>query len=189
MSFRGTARLQRQLQRNRKEEAEMPATTLSYTVFVKGSPEAIWSAITDPDQAARYGYGGRLELDTQAGGTWRTFATEEMKQYGMPDVVVSGEVAEVEAPRRLVQTWQAHFSPVLEAEPVGRVTWETAPAQPLMFPGGGVTQLTLTHELDEGAKQTAAIVSGAEADAGGGWALVLSDLKTLVETGSSLAGN
>jgi hypothetical protein len=57
-----------------------------------------------------------------------------------------------------------------------------------MFPQGGVSQLTLTHELDESAKQTAAIVSGAEADAGGGWTLVLSDLKTLVETGSSLAG-
>jgi uncharacterized protein YndB with AHSA1/START domain len=167
----------------------MAGTTLSYTMFVKGSPEAIWQAITEPDLVARYGYGGRLELDASKGGTWRTFATDEMKQHGMPDVVVSGEVIEADAPQRFVQTWQAHFSPELDAEPVGTVTWETSPAHPLMFPQGGVTQLTLTHELDEGAKQTTAIVSGAEADAGGGWALVLSDLKTLVETGSSLSGS
>jgi uncharacterized protein YndB with AHSA1/START domain len=171
-----------------EEAQEMAGTTLSYTVFVKGSPEAIWEAIVTPEQVARYGYGGRLEMDTNAGGAWRTFATDEQKQYGMPDVVVSGEVVEADAPRRLVQTWQAHFSPEIEAEPVGRVTWETAPAHPMMFPEGVVTQLTVTHELEDGAKQTAAIVSGAEADAGGGWALVVSDLKTLVETGSSLAG-
>ena len=106
----------------------MAGTTLRYTVFVKGSPEQIWQAITEPDQVARYGYGGRLEMDAQAGGAWRTFATEEMKQQGMPDVVVSGEIVQVDAPQRLVQTWQAHFSPELEAEPVGKVTWETAPA-------------------------------------------------------------
>ncbi len=163
--------------------------TQTHRIFIKERPEAIWQAITDPAQVARYGYGGRLELDARPGATWRTFATEEMKEHGMPDVVVSGEVVEVDAPRRLVQTWQAHFSPEIEAEPVGRVTWEAAPANPLMFPGGGVTQVTLTHELDDAAKQTAAIVGGAEADAGGGWALVLSDLKTLLETGSSLAGN
>jgi len=171
-----------------KEATEMASTTLSYTVFVKGSPEAIWQAITDPEQVARYGYGGRLEIETRAGGSYTVHATEEQKQYGMPDVVVSGEVIEADAPTRFVQTWQAHFSPAIEAEPVGQVTWETAPAHPMMFPEGGVTQLTLTHELEDGAQQTAAIVSGAEADAGGGWALVLSDLKTLVETGSSLTG-
>ena len=86
-----------------------------------------------------------------------------------------------------MQTWQAHFDPEIEAEPVGRVTWEIGPAAPTMFPEGGVTQVTLTHELDE-APRTAAIVSGEYADAGGGWAFVLSDLKTLLETGSSLAG-
>jgi uncharacterized protein YndB with AHSA1/START domain len=161
---------------------------LTYTVFVKGSPEAIWQAITDPAQGARYGYGGRFEAELQAGGSWRTHATDEMRRHGMPDVVVSGDVVEVDVPNRFVQTWKAHFSPELEAEPAGRVTWETSPAHPLMFPSG-VTQLTLTHELEDGARQTEAIVSGAEADAGGGWALVLSDLKTLLETGSSLSGN
>jgi len=166
----------------------MASTTLSYTVYVKGSPEAIWDAIVTPEQVARYGYGGNLEIDARAGGSYRLGATEEMKQYGQPDVVVSGEIVEAQEPGRLVQTWQAHFTPEIEAEPVGTVTWATAPAAPMMFPAGGVTQLTVTHELDDSAPITKAIVSGAEADAGGGWALVLSDLKTFVETGSSLAG-
>jgi uncharacterized protein YndB with AHSA1/START domain len=111
-----------------------------------------------------------------------------MKQFGMPDVVVDGEILEVDAPRRLVQTWQAHFDPQIEAEPVGRVSWETSPAQQMMFPQGGVTQVTVTHDLTD-APRTEAIVTGEHEDAGGGWSLVLSDLKTLLETGSSLAGN
>src|SRR5581483_476723 len=168
------------------EGAEMSKHT--FRIFVKASPDEVWKAITDPATAARYGYGGQLEIEPRAGGAYRVHATEEMKQFGMPDVVVDGEVVEAEAPRRLVQTWQAHFNPEIEKEPVGRVTWETEPAQEMMFPGGGVTLVTLTHELDDAASETAGIVSGKTAEAGGGWALVLSDLKTLLETGSSLAG-
>jgi len=159
----------------------------TFRIFVKASPDEVWKAITDPETAARYGYGGLLEIEPRAGGAYRVHATDEMKQFGMPDVVVDGEILEAEAPRRLVQTWQAHFNPQIEAEPVGRVTWETAPAQELMFPDGGVTQVTLTHELDDAARETAGIVSGETAEAGGGWALVLSDLKTLLEVGRSMA--
>lgn len=159
----------------------------TYRSFIKATPEAIWQAITDPEKTARYGYGGRLEIDARAGGSYRTLATDEMKQYGMPDVAVDGEIVEADEPARLVQTWQAHFDPEIEAEPVGTVTWELGPAQQMMFPEGDVTQVTVTHELD-GAPRTLAIVSGEYGDAGGGWALVLSDLKTLLETGSSLAG-
>lgn len=162
-------------------------STQMYRIFIKATPEAIWQGITDPDTVARYGYGGRLEIDLRNGGPHRTLATDDMKQYGMPDVVVDGEIVEVDEPRRLVQTWQAHFDPEIEAEPVGTVTWETAPAQPMMFPDGGVTEVTVTHDLED-APRTSSIVSGEYADAGGGWAFVLSDLKTLLETGSSLAG-
>ena len=56
-----------------------------------------------------------------------------------------------------------------------------------MFPDGGVTRITLTHEL-AGAPITAGIVSGEVAEAGGGWAFILSDLKTMLETGTSLHG-
>jgi uncharacterized protein YndB with AHSA1/START domain len=159
--------------------------TQTYTVFVKATPEQIWQALTDPEQAAQYGYGGRLEVDLRPGGSYRTHATEEMKQYGMPDVLVEGDVLEVEEPRRLVQTWHALFGPEIAAEPAGRVTWETEPAHPTMFPKGGVTKVTVTHELAD-APLTAAIVGGVEAEAGGGWAFVVSDLKSFLETGKSL---
>src|SRR2546421_4326516 len=90
---------------------EAAVSTQTYRIFIKGTPEAIWQGITDPETTARYGYGGRLEIDLRNGGSYRTLATEEMKQFGMPDVVVDGEIVEADEPSRLVQTWQAHFDP------------------------------------------------------------------------------
>jgi uncharacterized protein YndB with AHSA1/START domain len=160
-------------------------STFSYQIFVKASAEAVWDALVDPEQGGKYGYGGRPEYDLRAGGSYKHYATEEMKQHGMPDVVVEGDVLEVDAPRKLVQTWRANFAPDIAGEPAGKVTITTEDAHPLMVPKGGVTRVTLTHELD-GAPKTAAIISGEEADAGGGWAFVLSDLKTYLESGISL---
>jgi uncharacterized protein YndB with AHSA1/START domain len=162
-------------------------TTFQYQLFVKATPEAIWEALIDGAQTTRYGYGGRAEYDPRPGGSYKHYATDEMKQFGMPDVVVEGDVVEVDAPHTLVQTWRANFDPQIAAEPAGRVTITAETADQLMNPQGGVTKLTLTHELD-GAPLTAGIVSGERADAGGGWGFVLSDLKTLLETGSSLNG-
>jgi uncharacterized protein YndB with AHSA1/START domain len=102
-----------------------------------------------------------------------------MKAHGGPDVVVDGEVIEADPPRKLVQTWRALWDPAMVAEGFKRLTWEIEPGP------GGVTTLTVTHELD-GAPMTAAQVSGAIKEAGGGWAFVLSDLKTLLETGKAL---
>ena len=162
-------------------------TSFRYQIFVEASPEAIWDALVDSDQTGKYGYGGRAEYDLRAGGSFKHYATEEMKEHGMPDVVVEGDVLEVDAPRKLVQTWRANFAPDIAAEPAGRMTITTEDGHPLMFPKGGVTKITLTHEL-EGAPKTAGIVSGETVDAGGGWAFVLSDLKSYLETGSSLTG-
>ena len=95
-------------------------------------------------------------------------------------MVVEGEVVEADAPHRLVQTWRMLFDATLAGEPFGRLTWEISPDE------RGFTKLTLTHELD-GAPTAAALVSGSVPMAGGGWPFVLSDLKTLLETGTSLA--
>jgi uncharacterized protein YndB with AHSA1/START domain len=103
-----------------------------------------------------------------------------MKKFGGPDVVVDGEVIESDPPRRLVQTWRALWDPAMAAEGAKRLIWEIAPGP------GGVCSLTLTHEL-EGAPKTAEQVSGEIPQAGGGWAYVLSDLKTLLETGKAMA--
>jgi uncharacterized protein YndB with AHSA1/START domain len=153
-------------------------TTQVYRVFIRATPEAIWEAITSPDWTDRYGYRGRAEYDLRPGGAYRALAPEEFVAGGMPEVPVDGEVIEVDPPRRLVQTWRATWT----EEPATRLTYEIASGE------SGVCSLTLTHEGLEDAPQTAAQVAGAIEGAGGGWAFVLSDLKTLLETGESLPG-
>jgi uncharacterized protein YndB with AHSA1/START domain len=112
-----------------------------------------------------------------------------MKEFGrqngfeVPDTILDGAVVESDPPRRLVQTWRMLMDPTTAAEPFTTLTYEIeeAKTQP------GVCKLTVTHELS-GAPATAAMVAGTDdAGAGGGWAWLLSDLKTLVETGSTFA--
>jgi uncharacterized protein YndB with AHSA1/START domain len=137
-------------------------TTQVYRVYIKATPEAIWEAITNPD--------------------W----TENMRRgasemgFGVPDVVVDGEVIEADPPRRLVQTWRLLMDPALKAEGFTRLTWEIEDSST------GVSKLTVTHDV-EGAG-TAAVVAGERESegAGGGWNEVLSGLKTLLETGAPL---
>jgi uncharacterized protein YndB with AHSA1/START domain len=100
----------------------------------------------------------------------------------VPDVIIDGEILESDPPRRLSLTWRMLMDPGLQAEGFTRLTYEIEPTQ------GAGTRLTVIHELD-GAPSLAAMVAGEhEAQgAGGGWAWVLSDLKSLLETGSRLA--
>ena len=158
-------------------------TTQVYRVFIKATPQAIWDAITKPEWTQRYGYGGSADYDLRPGGAYRGLASAEMRAHGAPEVAVDGEVVEADPPRRLVQTWRILMDPDLAAEGFTRLTYEIDPGE------GGVTKLTVIHDL-EGAPRTAALVSGGlEAEgAGGGWSRVLSDLKTLLESGTPLAG-
>jgi len=168
---------------------ESGTTTQVYRVYIKATPEAIWDAITKPEWTERYGYGGVAEFDLRPGGVARAFPGEAMRRgaaemgYPIPDVVVDGEVVEADPPRRLVQTWRMLMDPGMAAEGFTRLTWEIEETQ------GGVTRLTVTHDL-AGAPKLAAMVAGEleSEGAGGGWAEVLSDLKTLLETGKSLRG-
>jgi uncharacterized protein YndB with AHSA1/START domain len=98
---------------------------------------------------------------------------------GMPEHLLDGEVVEADPPRRLVQTWRVLWDAAMTAEGFTRLTWEIEPGD------AGITTLTVTHEL-EGAPKVAAQVSGQVPEAGGGWSWILSDLKTLLETGASL---
>ena len=154
-------------------------TTQTHRIWINATPEAIWAALTEPEQLARYGYGSRIDFDLRPGGLYRANSTEEMLAFGAPPVMVEGEVLEAEAPKRLVMTWHALFGPEVANEPLTRLTYELEPGV------GGVTKLTVTHELDE-APITAGIVGGVVAEAGGGWGWILSDLKTFLETGSPL---
>ncbi len=160
---------------------ETTVTTQTYSIFIKATPEAIWDAITSPDWTQRYGYGGRVDYELRPGGAFRAHASEAMRAQGSADVIIVGEVLEADVPHRLVQTWNALFDEEVTAEATTRLTFELAPGD------FGGTKLTLTHDLD-GAPTTAALVGGTMPGTGGGWAFVLSDLKTVLETGFSIAG-
>ena len=156
------------------------ATTQVYQVYIKATAQAIWDAITRPEWAQRYGYAAPVEYDLRPGGAFRGLTSNEMKQHGAPDVILDGEVLEADPPRRLVQTWRVLWDPALAAEGFTRLTWEIDEGPP------GISKLTVTHELER-APRVAAQVSGAIREAGGGWSWVLSDLKSLLETGKSMA--
>jgi uncharacterized protein YndB with AHSA1/START domain len=155
-------------------------TTQVHRIYIKATPEAIWDAITQPEWSQKYGYGGSVEFDLRPGGAYRTHASEEFLAAGAPEVVVDGEVIEADPPRKLVQTWRMLMDPDLQAEGFTRLTYE-------IEPGEYGTKLTVIHEL-EGAPRLAALVGGQlePEGAGGGWAWVLSDLKSLLETGERL---
>jgi uncharacterized protein YndB with AHSA1/START domain len=154
-------------------------TTQVFRVHIKATPEKVWEAITSPEWTARYGYRAAQEYELKPGGTFRALANAGMKAVGAPDVVVEGEVLEVDPPRRLVQTWRMLFEESQAAEPLTRITWEIEPME------GDVTRLTVVHELD-GAPIHLALVTGDVLQGGGGWPFILSDLKSLLETGSAM---
>jgi uncharacterized protein YndB with AHSA1/START domain len=160
---------------------ENTVTTQVYQVFIRASAQAIWDAITKPEWSSRYGYRPINEYDLRPGGSYRGIASPEFQAMGMPEVVVDGEVIEADPPRKLVQTWRFLWSEEIKAEGPTRVTFEISESD------AGVSKLTVTHEL-ENAPEHAVMLAGTQEGAGGGWAYVLSDLKTLLETGEALPG-
>ena len=160
------------------------ATTQVYRVYIRTTPEAIWDAITKPEWTERYGYQGVADYDLRVGGRANARPGAAMREFeGVPDTIIDGEFLEVDPPRRLVQTWRMLMDPTMCAEGFTRLTHE------LVELPDGVTKLTIIHEL-ENAPVLAAMVAGQDEDkgAGGGWAWVLSDLKTLLESGTHMAG-
>jgi uncharacterized protein YndB with AHSA1/START domain len=156
-------------------------TTQVFRVHIRATAEEIWTAITNPEWTSRYGYATANEYDLRPGGSFRGLANEGMKAMGTPDVVVEGEVLEVDPPRRLVQTWRLRFMPDQSEEPLQRVTYEIEDAAP------GVCRLTVVHDVTD-APVHAAMTAGDELHgAGGGWPFILSDLKSLLETGHAMS--
>jgi uncharacterized protein YndB with AHSA1/START domain len=162
---------------------ETSVATHVHRVYIRATPEAIWEAITKPEWSARYGYGGYVEYDLRRGGAYRARASEEFLAAGAPEVVIDGEVIEADPPRKLVQTWRMLMDEEMRNEGFTRLTYEITETD------DGVSRLTLTHEL-EGAPRLQVLLSGGLEDtgAGGGWPWVLSDLKSLLETGNRMAG-
>lgn len=153
-----------------------------YRVYIKATPEAVWTAMTRPEWTVRYGYAPLVDYDLRPGGLFQAYPNEGMKQFShVPGIIADGEVIEAVAARKLVQTWRMLMDPGLAAEGFTRLTFDVEPVR------GGVTRLTVTHDFT-GAPKLAALHDGEwEAHgAGGGWHEVLSGLKTLLETGTQL---
>ena len=141
-------------------------TVQVYQLFIKATPEAIWEAITKPEFTTKYFYGARIEVTSERR---RTFSPDGSDDWG------EGAVAEFDPPRKLVHEWRSAYNEELAAEEPSRVTWEIEPQE------GDLSLLTVVHDKLEGAPKTAASVAGP------GWMMVLSGLKTLLETGKPLS--
>jgi uncharacterized protein YndB with AHSA1/START domain len=156
-------------------------TTQVYRIFIRATPQAIWDAITKPEWTERFGYGLRDEYDLRPGGAYRGRANAGMKAMGIPDVVVDGEVIEADPPRKLVVTWRMAMDPRMYAEGFTRLTYEIVEGK------GGVSRLSVIHDLEKTPGHAAMVAGVLQGPGeGGGWLWILSDLKSLLESGNPM---
>ena len=146
-----------------KRELEKPMEKV-YEIYIKTSPERLWQAITDPEIRAKYNFGSRQTSD------WTPGSTYQMGAPGAPGPLGEGENLVVDPPHKLVQTMRALWGEDVKAEGTSRITWEIEPV-------GDSCRLVVTHDqLREGANEQLY----------GGWPMILSGLKTWLETGELL---
>ena len=129
-------------------KAETQVTTQVYRVYIKTTPQALWDAITKPEWTERYGYGGHADFDLRRRGKFRWLASPEMRAGGSPEVALEGEVIESDPPRKLVQTWRLMMDAETAGEDMTRLTYEIEEMK------GGLTKLTLTHDLTDAPKHS-----------------------------------
>ncbi len=141
-------------------------TTQVYELYIRASPEQVWDAITTSEFRRKYFFGTSVESTFEAGAPMRTISPDGSEVWG------DNTVLESDPPHRLVHTWRSLYDAELAQEEDSRVTWQIDPAD------GGLSKLTLIHDRLEGAPKTAAHVSG-------GWMWILSNMKTLLETGEA----
>lgn len=135
-----------------------------FEIYIRTTPERLWAAIVDPDVHARYHFGAGMT------SAWTPGSPYELHHPASPGALADGENLVVDPPRRLVQSMRVHWSDEAEAEGTSRVTWEIEPV-------GDSCRLTVTH--DE-------LRDGAPPELYGGWPMILSGLKTWLETGETL---
>jgi len=135
-----------------------------FEIYIKTSPEQLWEAITDPERRRRYNFGIGVQSDWTAGSGY------EGVTPAATGPILAGENLEVDPPRRLVQSFNALWSEDVRGEETSRVTWEIEQVE-------DSCRLTVTHDQ---------LRDGANAELFGGWPMILSGLKTLLETGEEL---
>ena len=146
-----------------KSRLERPMEKV-FEIYIRTTPERLWEAITDPEIRSKYNFGSRIQSDWTPGGRF------EMVNPNAPMPLGEGENLEIDPPRRLVQTMTALWSDDVKSEGASKITWDIEPV-------GDSCRLTVTHsELREGANE----------ELYGGWPMILSGLKTWLETGELL---
>ena len=146
-----------------KSELEHPMEKI-FEIYIRTTPQRLWEAITNPEIRAKYHFGAGAESD------WTPGSRFEMGGPGANGLLGEGVNLEVEPPKRLVQSMVALWSDQVKSEGTSRITWEIEPV-------GDSCRLTVTHdELREGAND----------ELYGGWMMILSGLKTWLETGELL---
>ena len=145
-----------------KQRLETPMEKV-FEIYIRTTPERLWAAITDPEQRAKYNFGAGIDSDWTPGSSFRMIAGNDL-------LLGEGRNLEIDPPRRLVQTMHAYFSDEAKAEGESRVTWEIEQV-------ADSCRLTVTHDqMREGACEQLY----------GGWPMILSGLKTWIETGEVL---
>ena len=136
-----------------------------FEIYIKTTPERLWEAITDPEMRAKYSFGIETNSDWKQGSSYKS------ANPGGTVEIAEGENLEVDPPRRLVQSMRALWDEDVKSEGTSRVTYEIEPV------GDDSCRLVVTHdELREGANEQIY----------GGWPMILSGLKTWLETGELL---
>ncbi|HEU4944074.1 MAG TPA: metalloregulator ArsR/SmtB family transcription factor [Solirubrobacterales bacterium] len=147
--------------KHRLEEKTMEKV---FEIYIKTTPERLWEAIVDEEMRQTYSFGEGVASDWKPGSPYR--AAHEQSGTAISE----GENLEVDPPRRLVQSFTALWSDDVKAEGTSRVTWEIESV-------GTSCRLTVTHDQ---------LPEGANDELFGGWPMILSGLKTLLETGERL---
>src|SRR5450631_2983034 len=135
-----------------------------FEIYIRTTPERLWEAVTNPEIRAKYNFGAGIHSD------WRPGSRLEMGGPKAGMLLGEGEVLEVDPPRRLVHTMTALWGEDVKSEGASRVTWEIEPV-------GDSCRLTVVHDQ---------LREGANDQLFGGWSMILSGLKTLLETGELL---
>ncbi|HUI65934.1 MAG TPA: SRPBCC family protein [Bacteroidota bacterium] len=141
----------------------MAKSTFVYVTYIRTAPEKLWSALTDVESIKQYWFGVRCESQWTAGSSWKMV-------YPDGRITDDGEIVEADSPRRLVIRWQHQNNPELKAEGGSHCTME-------LEPSGPAVKLSITHTIEREPSNFIVAVSGA-------WPMVISNLKSLLETGS-----
>ena len=141
----------------------MARSTFVYVTYIRTTPEKLWTALTDRAFMEQYWFGMHGESEWKAGSPWKLKSRDG-------EVWDAGEIVESDPPRRLVIRWRHEKKPELKAEGPSLCTMELEPAE-------GAVKLSITHSIEREGSQVIHAVSG-------GWPKVVSNLKSLLETGS-----